>query len=103
MSWYKTGTIAVTNGSKIITGTNTVWSNALNGVSAGRMLLLPGSGTVQVYEIASVQSDTQLTLATAFTGATSSALPYAIPTSPSVSIEQFAHEFAVTLVYTSSN
>lgn len=99
MSWYKTGSIAATDGSKIITGAGTQFTNPLNGVSAGRMLLLPGSGTVQIYEIESVQSDTELTLVSAFSGATGSGKLYAIPTSPSVSIEQFAHEFASTLAY----
>ncbi|MEI7341400.1 pyocin knob domain-containing protein [Pectobacterium brasiliense] len=99
MSWYKTGSITATSGSKIITGNGTQFSNPLNGVSAGRMLLLPGAGTVQVYEIESVQSNTQLTLVSAFSGTTGSGKPYAIPTSPTVSIEQFAHEFASTLAY----
>lgn len=99
MSWYKIGTIAATNGSKIITGTGTQFTNSLNGVSAGRMLLLPAAGTVQIYEIDSVQSDTQLTLVSAYTGTTGTGKAYAIPTSPAVSIEQFAHEFASTLAY----
>ena len=99
MSWYKTGTIAATNGSKIITGTGTQFTNSLNGVSAGRMLLLPAAGTVQIYEIESVQSDIQLTLVSAYTGTTGTGKAYAIPTSPTVSIEQFAHEFASTLAY----
>ncbi|MFJ5428962.1 pyocin knob domain-containing protein [Pectobacterium actinidiae] len=99
MSWYKIGTIATTNGSKIITGTGTQFINSLNGVSSGRMLLLPAAGTVQIYEIESVQSDTQLTLVSPFSGTTGSGKSYAIPTSPSVSLEQFAHEFASTLSY----
>nr|NMN90988.1 hypothetical protein [Brenneria salicis ATCC 15712 = DSM 30166]RBP66482.1 hypothetical protein DES54_1039 [Brenneria salicis ATCC 15712 = DSM 30166] len=99
MSWYRTGTIAATNGSKIITGAGTQFLNPLNGVSAGRMLLLPGAGTVQIYEIASVQSNTQLTLVDNYTGTTGAGKLYAIPTSPTVSIEQFAHDFAETLAY----
>lgn len=99
MSWYKTGSITATSGSKIITGAGTQFTNPLNGVSAGRMLLLPGAGTVQIYEIESVQSDTQLTLVSAFSGTTGSGKLYAIPASPTVSIEQFAHEFASTLAY----
>ncbi|XYQ56834.1 hypothetical protein ACS91J_10835 [Pectobacterium carotovorum] len=99
MSWYKIGTIATINGSKIITGAGTQFTNPLNGVSAGRMLLLPAAGTVQIYEIESVQSDTQLTLVSAYSGTTGSGKLYAIPTSPAVSIEQFAHEFASTLAY----
>ncbi|MEQ9886179.1 hypothetical protein [Pectobacterium zantedeschiae] len=99
MSWYKTGSVTATNGSKIITGNGTQFSNPLNGVSTGRMLLLPGAGTVQIYEIESVQSDTQLTLVSAFSGITGGDKLYAVPTSPTVSIEQFAHEFASTLAY----
>ncbi|MCL6366701.1 hypothetical protein EXT60_21015 [Pectobacterium carotovorum subsp. carotovorum] len=99
MSWYKAGSVTATNGSKIITGAGTQFTNPLNGVSAGRMLLLPGSGTVQIYEIESVQSDTQLTLVSAFAGISGSGKLYAVPTSPNVSIEQFAHEFASTLAY----
>ncbi|MBT9430406.1 hypothetical protein [Candidatus Symbiopectobacterium endolongispinus] len=99
MSWYKSGALTATNGSKTITGTGTQFTNPLNGVSAGRMLLLPAAGTVQIYEIESVQSDTQLTLVSAFTGTTGTGKAYAIPTSPAVSIEQFAHEFASTLAY----
>ncbi|MEL4885738.1 hypothetical protein N6P31_01410 [Pectobacterium betavasculorum] len=99
MAWYKKGSVTATNGSKIITGNGTQFANLLNGVSAGRMLLLPATGTVQIYEIESVQSDTQLTLVSAFSGTTGSGKPYAIPTSPAVSIEQFAHEFASTLAY----
>ncbi|MGX8939445.1 phage tail fiber protein [Symbiopectobacterium sp. Eva_TO] len=98
-AWYKTGAIAATSGSKIIMGTRTQFTNPLNGVAAGRMLLLPAAGTVQIYEIESVQSDTQLTLVSAFTGTTGTGKAYAIPTSPTVSIEQFAHEFASTLAY----
>lgn len=63
------------------------------------MLLFPAAGTVQIYEIESVQSDTQLTLVSAFTGTTGTGKTYAIPTSPAVSIEQFAHDFASTLAY----
>jgi len=29
MSWYRTGTVAVTNGSKTVTGTGTLWASAV--------------------------------------------------------------------------
>lgn len=98
MSWYKTGTVNVTNGSNIVTGVGTQWANQLSGVSAGRMLLLQSSNQIEIYEIASVQSDTQLTLADNYEGATARR-SYKIPTSPTISIEQFALEISSSLSY----
>lgn len=99
MSWYRTGTITATNGSKIITAAGTAFLNPLNGVSAGRMLLLPAAGTVQCYEIASIQSDTQLTLVDNYAGETGAGKLYAIPTAPGVNIETLALEVAEHLAY----
>ncbi|OCG12699.1 hypothetical protein [Gilliamella apicola] len=99
MSWYKTGTINVTKNSNIVTGVGTKWTNQLSGVSAGRMLILQTSKQIEIYEIESVQSDTQLTLSDNYSGETLKGLKYRIPTSPSVSIEQFALEIASSLAY----
>ena len=99
MSWYKTGTINVTKNSNIVTGVGTKWINQLSGVSAGRMLILQTSKQIEIYEIESVQSDTQLTLSDSYSGETLKGLKYKIPTSPSVSIEQFALEIASSLAY----
>ena len=99
MSWYKTGTVNVTKNSKIVTGAGTKWTNQLSGVSAGRMLILQISNQIEIYEIESVQSDTQLTLSDNYSGETIKGLKYTIPTSPSVSIEQFALEIASSLAY----
>lgn len=37
MSRYNTGTIAVTNGGKIVTGVGTKWTNSLIDICAGQM------------------------------------------------------------------
>lgn len=99
MSWYKTGTVNVTNNSKIITGINTKWANPLIGICSGQMLILKTQNTIEIYEIASVQSDTELTLAKHYDGETKSGLGYEIPTVPKVSIEALALRISEMLNY----
>ena len=99
MSWYKTGTINVTKGSNIVTGIGTKWANPLLGISAGRMLLLQSSNQIEIYEIASVQSDTQLMLADDYRGESKTGGIYQIPTSPTVSIESLALRISEMLNY----
>lgn len=77
--WYRAGTISIPANSKIVTGTNTKWGDSKQGIGAGQMLLIPGAGTVQLYEIASIDSDTQITLNDALVGAAISGSNYAIP------------------------
>ncbi|MDY0206210.1 MAG: hypothetical protein RBR82_06245 [Pseudomonas sp.] len=69
--WYREGTISVTNGSTVVTGVNTYWAAS---IVAGDSLLAAD----KQYEITSVDSDTQLTLTTAYTGDTATGLSYAI-------------------------
>lgn len=72
MSWYKTGTIAVTNGSAVIAGTGTAWvSNA----AAGEAIYCPDG---KFYEIESVNGDTSITLAGNYTGTSLSGQGYTI-------------------------
>ncbi|WP_218837555.1 hypothetical protein [Gilliamella sp. Occ4-3] len=99
MSWYKTGTVNVTDNSKIVTGINTKWTNPLIGICSGQMLILQTSNTIEIYEIASVQSDTQLTLAKDYSGASKTGVKYEIPTSPKVSIEALALRVSEMLNY----
>ena len=99
MSWYKTGTVNVTDNSKIVTGVNTKWTNPLTGISSGQMLILQTSNTIEIYEIASVQSDTQLTLAKAYSGTSKTDITYEIPTAPKVSIEALALRISEMLNY----
>ena len=67
MSQYKTGTATVTNGSATVTGTNTLW---LANVTAGDSFTVAGDAVM--YDVASVDSDTQITLSVAYAGATAS-------------------------------
>lgn len=91
--------VNVTNNSKIVTGVNTKWTNPLIGICSGQMLMLQTSNTIEIYEIASVQSDTQLTLAKEYTGASKTGVSYEIPTSPKVSIEALALRVSEMLNY----
>jgi hypothetical protein len=75
MSQYKTGTATVTNGSATVTGTNTLW---LANVTAGYSFTVAGDGVM--YYVASVDSDTQITLSVAYAGVTASGVVYAIGT-----------------------
>jgi hypothetical protein len=72
MAWYRTGTIAVTNGSATVTGSGTAFTTA---VLAGDSLQAPDG---RLYEVATVVSATQLTLASAYLGATASGQAYAV-------------------------
>lgn len=72
MSYYNTGTIAVTNGSTAVTGTGTAWVNT---IFPGDVLIGPGG---VAYVIASVASNTSLTLARAYLGTTASGQAYDI-------------------------
>jgi len=72
MTWYRTGTIAVTNGSTTVTGPGTAW---VANVIAGYGVLLPDG---RLYEIASIVSNTSLTLRTGYLGATATGQSYAV-------------------------
>lgn len=60
-TWYKTGTVAVTNGSATVTGTGTAWSANVKVGEAFRL-----SGGQRLYEITAVVSDTELTISPAY-------------------------------------
>ena len=72
MSWYGTGTIAITNGSTAVTGTGTEW--ILN-ASVGEAILAPDG---KLYEIAAINSNTSITLASAYLGTTQSGQTYVV-------------------------
>lgn len=64
MGWYKTGTVAIANGSPSVTGTGTAWVGNAQ----------PGHGWIgpdkETYEILSVNSDVSITLAENYAGTT---------------------------------
>lgn len=70
--WYRTGTINLTNGSKNITGTGTLFNS---NVKSGFALLGPD---FSVYEVDNVSSDTAFTIKENYRGTTASDATYAI-------------------------
>lgn len=69
---YITGTVTVTNGSRIVTGVGTVFIAAMR----GRFLKLDRD--TEIYEILSIDSNTQLTLVQPYIGNTGSELGYRV-------------------------
>ncbi|MFM7025398.1 MAG: hypothetical protein ACKOWC_04980 [Limnohabitans sp.] len=72
MAWYKAGTVSVTNGSKVVTGSGTAW--AAN-VQAGDAFHAPDGKT---YEIDFVSADASLNLVDAYAGTTASGQSYKV-------------------------
>ena len=73
MTWYKTGTVNVTNGSATVTGVGTAF---VANVKVGEAFRLQG-GSVS-YEITAIVSDTQLTITPAYLGSTQTGQAYTI-------------------------
>jgi len=77
MAWFRTGTISLTNGSTTVTGSGTAW---IANAGVGEALYAPDG---RLYEIASISSDTSMTLASAYLGANASGQTYVIVPSQS--------------------
>lgn len=73
MAWYKAGTCSVTKGSTTVTGTGTAW---VDNVRIGSDGFVGPDGLL--YEVSKVVSATEITLATAYKGTTTTAGAYAI-------------------------
>lgn len=71
---YVIGTVAVTNSSQTVTGTDTLWDA---NVSVGDIFKTGIDGDA-TYVVGSVDSDTQITLSSNYAGSTDSGLSYAI-------------------------
>lgn len=71
---YTTGNIDVTNGSTSVSGTGSLWETAL--VRAGNYLHRTGDN--DVYKIASVDGETDITLSSAYQGETGAGVGYSI-------------------------
>ena len=81
---YTTGTVSVTNGSVTVTGSGTDFSS---NVSAGDYFRIDGDGTGSAsvwYKVSSVDSATQITLTSNYTGTTQSGVAYTISEAPSL-------------------
>lgn len=83
MSWYKTGQIAVTNGSRVVVGVGT---NFTRSVEVGEALLGPDG---QHYEITSVPSATELRIGKNYAGPTAANQSYTI-----VPVQGYVRELA---------
>lgn len=73
MAQYRAGKASVTNGSATVSGSGTFW---LANISQGDAFTVAGSNVI--YDVASVQSDTQLTLSTPYSGTSVTDATYAI-------------------------
>ena len=73
MSQYKTGTVTVTNNSATVTGSGTLW---LANVTASDSFTIAGDGVL--YDVASVDTDTQITLSVNYAGVTAAGVVYTI-------------------------
>ena len=73
MTWYRTGTVSLTNGSGAVVGAGTAWLGAK--VEAGDSMTLPDG---RDYEIQAVGADTSITLATPYLGASVAGAVYQI-------------------------
>ncbi|WP_461533419.1 hypothetical protein [Sinomicrobium sp.] len=73
MAQIKTGVVTLTNGSATAVGTNTTW---LGEVESGDAFTVTGSGVF--YDVASVESNTELTLSTPYSGASVTDTTYTI-------------------------
>lgn len=78
MSWYRTGTVAVTNGSKTVTGVGTLFTTAVNVGDAFALVDANLNPTGAWYEVDVVVSNTELTLKQSYAGTTGSNNQYSV-------------------------
>lgn len=94
--WYRTGTVALTNGSKRVTGTGTTWLDQATGPVIGNTFWGPDN---KPYEVERVVSNTALDLVEAYAGTTVASTPYKINTTEKFSVASLAGQVAATLQY----
>jgi hypothetical protein len=78
MSWYRTGTVAVTNGSKNVTGVGTLWASSVNVGDAFALVDANGNPTGAWYEVETVTSNTKMVLKQSYAGSTGSNKQYCV-------------------------
>ncbi|WP_156816429.1 phage head spike fiber domain-containing protein [Oceanimonas smirnovii] len=101
--WYRAGTLSVTLNSKKVVGSGTQWASALNGIAAGKMLVIPSGASVDIYEIDFVESNTVLYLVDNYRGATGANKAYAIDNTRTASFPDFARRMVAMLNYYQAN
>lgn len=72
MAWYRAGSVTVTNGSAVVTGAGTSF---VANVQAGHAINLPDG---RAYEVLSVDSNTQMTLGSAYLGGSAGGQAYSV-------------------------
>ncbi|MDC9582360.1 tail fiber domain-containing protein [Xenorhabdus sp. PR6a] len=92
--WYREGTNSFEKESKKVKGVGTSWSQAKYGVMPGMVLI--GSDNL-LYEIESIQSDTELTLVEAYKGGSIKDQPCRIITTYEGDLSQFSARFSALL------
>ncbi|MFI8417683.1 hypothetical protein ACQKDS_14595 [Serratia sp. NPDC078593] len=96
MAWYDAGTVSI-NGNTMV-GTDTKWADNKYGIGPGCAVLLPGLGSVRIYEIIAVDSDTKIRLKSGPAEAITNA-KYAILTFYTESRPDFARRLSAQLAY----
>lgn len=76
--WYNLGTITLTYGSAVVTGSGTGWGSLAFARPGDALFRIASGALALVGEIASVESNTQVTLSTVYPGSTESGLSYKI-------------------------
>lgn len=98
--YYTTGTISVTNGSAVVTGSGTAFTGNVSvgdEIGIGKLLNRSTDFPSVFYTVLTVDSDTQLTLTTNYAGATASAQSY-ISCSPSLIIYDGLNDAVLTYI-----
>lgn len=98
MSMYETGTVSATADATTITGSGTKWADQKNGIGPQCTIAIYGAGTVDLYAIARVDSDTQLTVTRPVSRAFSGAA-YGVMVAETQSVQYFANMLAAQLGY----
>ncbi len=95
MAAYRTGTVAVTSGSRTVTGSGTLWAVT---VSPGDEFTICDANALPTggrYEVETVNSNTSITLVQNYQGATASGLAYAVMNmAGNQSVPQFANRLS---------
>ena len=95
--WKRNGTIAVTKGSKKVVGTGTTFADPKNAAAKGHLLVMVTGTAVDLYEVDYSESNSVFYLVEAYRGDTVTGKAYAIDTSRTDSIPEFARRLNATL------
>ncbi|NUU68408.1 tail fiber domain-containing protein [Enterobacteriaceae bacterium BIT-l23] len=98
MSMYETGTVSATADATTITGSGTKWADQKNGIGPQCTIAIYDAGTVDLYAIARVDSDTQLTVTRPVSKAFSGAA-YGVMVAETQSVQYWSNMLASQLGY----